>query len=107
MHPGRADTPGVETSLPRFYRLARPPPQDAAQGADTIVWLGAADETARSTGRFWHDRARATHLLPCTRETCQERERLWARCAQRAAGRSTPPPQTRRNTMARGVPSND
>ena len=52
-------------------------------GADTIVWLGAAEEPGRSTGLFWHDRRpRPTHLLPWTRETQQERERLWAQCAQ-------------------------
>jgi len=83
MHPGWADTPGVETSLPRFYRLTRPLLRTPAQGADTIVWLGAAEEPGRSTGRFWHDRRpRPTHLLPWTRETRQEREQLWARCAQ-------------------------
>jgi dehydrogenase/reductase SDR family member 12 len=83
MHPGWADTPGVETSLPRFYRLTRPLLRTPAEGADTIVWLGAADEPGRSTGLFWHDRRpRPTHLLPWTRETQQERERLWAQCVQ-------------------------
>ena len=42
MHPGWADTPGMKSSLPRFYgatkRLLRTP----QEGADTIVWLGAA-----------------------------------------------------------------
>jgi dehydrogenase/reductase SDR family protein 12 len=83
MHPGWADTPGVETSLPRFYRLTRPLLRTPEQGADTIVWLGAADEPGRSTGLFWHDRRpRPTHRLPWTRDTRQEREQLWARCAQ-------------------------
>ena len=83
MHPGWADTPGVETSLPRFYRLTRPLLRTPEQGADTIVWLGAADEPVRRTGLFWHDRRpRPTHLLPWTRETQEERERLWAQCAQ-------------------------
>ena len=81
MHPGWADTPGVKTSLPRFYRLTRPLLRTPEQGADTIVWLGAADEPGRSTGRFWHDRRpRPTYLLPWTRETQQGRERLWAQC---------------------------
>ena len=83
MHPGWADTPGVKASLPRFYRLTRPLLRTSEQGADTIVWLGAADEPGRSTGLFWHDRRRRpTHLLPWTRETQRERERLWARCVQ-------------------------
>lgn len=83
MHPGWADTPGVVTSLPRFYRLTRPLLRTPEQGADTIVWLGAADEPGRSSGLFWHDRRpRPTHVLPWTKETGQERERLWAQCVQ-------------------------
>jgi len=83
MHPGWADTPGVKASLPRFYRVTRPLLRTPEQGADTIVWLGAADEPARSTGLFWHDRRpRPTHLLPGTRETQQERQRLWAQCVR-------------------------
>ncbi|MDQ6748284.1 MAG: SDR family NAD(P)-dependent oxidoreductase, partial [Candidatus Dormibacteraeota bacterium] len=58
MHPGWADTPGVRSSLPRFYRLTRPLLRTPGQGADTIVWLGAASEPGSSSGGFWHDRAR-------------------------------------------------
>ena len=83
MHSGWADTPGVRSSLPRFHKLTRPLLRTPAQGADTIVWLGAADEPLRSSGRFWHDRrARPTHVLPGTRETRQERERLLAECVR-------------------------
>lgn len=82
MHPGWADTPGVRTSLPTFRRVTRPLLRTSQQGADTIVWLGAAHEPGLTSGRFWHDRrARPTHLLPRTRETAQDRERLWASCA--------------------------
>jgi dehydrogenase/reductase SDR family protein 12 len=81
MHPGWVDTPGVRSSLPRFYEVTRPLLRTPAQGADTIVWLGAAGEPGRGSGRFWHDRRpRPTHLLPHTRETPPERERLWAAC---------------------------
>jgi dehydrogenase/reductase SDR family protein 12 len=81
MHPGWSDTPGVRSSLPHFYKVTRPLLRTPAQGADTIVWLGAATEPGRSSGRFWHDRRqRPTHLLPWTRETSQERERLFAEC---------------------------
>jgi NAD(P)-dependent dehydrogenase (short-subunit alcohol dehydrogenase family) len=83
MHPGWVNTPGVQSSLPRFYELTRPLLRTPVQGADTIVWLGAAAEPGRSSGRFWHDRRpRPTHLLPCTRETPQERERLLTECAR-------------------------
>ncbi|MGO9753049.1 MAG: SDR family NAD(P)-dependent oxidoreductase [Solirubrobacteraceae bacterium] len=92
MHPGWADTPGVRSSLPRFYRATRPLLRTPAQGADTIVWLGAAAEPGRSSGRFWHDRRpRPTHLLPWTRETRQERERLLAECVRLSALQITSP----------------
>jgi dehydrogenase/reductase SDR family member 12 len=81
MHPGWVDTPGLERSLPRFRSALRPLLRTPEQGADTIVWLGAAPEPAESSGRFWHDRAeRPTHLLPRTRETPEERRRLWGEC---------------------------
>ncbi len=81
MHPGWADTPGVETSLPTFRRVMRPVLRDSFEGADTVVWLAGADEPGRNGGRFWHDRAtRPTHRLPRTRETAEERERLWQQC---------------------------
>ena len=56
MHPGWADTPGIKGSLPGFERVMRPLLRTPEQGADTIVWLAAADEPARTTGRFWCDR---------------------------------------------------
>jgi dehydrogenase/reductase SDR family member 12 len=81
MHPGWADTPGVETSLPTFRRVMRPVLRDAAEGADTIVWLAGAEQPELQPGRFWHDRApRNTHRLARTRETAADRERLWKEC---------------------------
>lgn len=81
MHPGWADTGGIRDALPRFYRVTRPLLRTADQGADTIVWLGAAEEPAETSGGFWHDRRRrTTHLLPGTRETDEDRRLLWARC---------------------------
>jgi dehydrogenase/reductase SDR family protein 12 len=83
MHPGWADTPGVRSSLPRFYGLMKPLLRTAEQGADTIVWLGAAAEPAQSSGGFWHDRRRRpTHLLPWTHESDEDRARLWAECVR-------------------------
>ena len=73
MHPGWADTPGVRASLPRFYTVTKPFLRTPEQGADTILWLGAAPEPGHSSGKFWHDRvARPTHLLPRTRETAAD-----------------------------------
>ena len=78
MHPGWADTPGVEAGIPLFQKVMNPLLRTAEQGADTIVWLAAADEPAGTTGLFWHDREpRPTHRVSRTRETAEQRERLW------------------------------
>jgi len=90
MHPGWADTPGIQSSLPVFRRVMRPLLRTPEQGADTIVWLAAAAEPGAVTGRFWCDRhARTTHYpLTHTRETADERERLWVALEALAAGAS-------------------
>jgi dehydrogenase/reductase SDR family member 12 len=82
MHPGWADTQGVRASLPRFSVITKPIIRSSEQGADTIVWLGAAAEPLQSTGEFWHDRRpRPTHYwLRASRETPQDRQRLWDYC---------------------------
>lgn len=86
MHPGWAATAGVARSLPGFYRATGPLLRTPEQGADTIVWLAASDTAGATTGRFWHDRTpRPTHYLPSTRETPEERNRLWHECARLTA----------------------
>ena len=75
-HPGWADTPGVQESLPTFRRITGPLLRDAESGAETTVWLAGADPA--ETGRLWHDRRpRPTHLLPSTRTGDSERELMW------------------------------
>ena len=62
MHPGWADTEGLKRAMPSFRKAIRPIIRNADEGADTIVWLGAAPEPERTTGLFWHDRRpRPTH----------------------------------------------
>jgi dehydrogenase/reductase SDR family member 12 len=87
MHPGWVDTPGLVTSLPGFHRLTRPILRSAEQGADTVVWLAAADPGLLGSGRFWHDRRpRPEYLLPWTRETDPAAPaRLWD-CLAESAG---------------------
>jgi NAD(P)-dependent dehydrogenase (short-subunit alcohol dehydrogenase family) len=78
MHPGWADTPGVQGSLPAFRAITRPFLRDADEGADTITWLAAAPEAALTTGGFWLDRRpHATSVFPGTEPSTDERARLW------------------------------
>lgn len=77
-HPGWADTPGVQESLPTFRTVTKPFLRDAAGGADTTVWLAAVDP-APEGGGLWHDRrARPTSLVRRTRPTEEQRDRMWA-----------------------------
>ncbi len=56
MHPGWVETPGVAQALPTFRMLTRPLLRDAADGADTAVWL-VATRPVSAPPHFWHDRA--------------------------------------------------
>lgn len=56
MHPGWVETPGIATHLPTFNRITGPVLRDAADGADTAVWLVATRPESASP-HFWHDRA--------------------------------------------------
>jgi NAD(P)-dependent dehydrogenase (short-subunit alcohol dehydrogenase family) len=77
MHPGWADTPGVVDSLPGFHKVTGPILRDAAQGADTSVWLVAA-EPAPESGHLWHDRRpRPEHFTSRTRESEADRRAIW------------------------------
>jgi dehydrogenase/reductase SDR family member 12 len=91
MHPGWVDTKGVREWLPVFRAVTGPIIRTPEQGADTIVWLGAAQEPLQSTGGFWHDRrGRPTrYALGPGEESPQVRTELWEYCAgavQRALG---------------------
>ena len=88
MHPGWADTPGVQASLPMFRRITRPVLRTADQGADTVVWLAADPHGAASTGGFWCDRARRPiHRLPSTTrsDTPPARDALWQWCVDQTS----------------------
>ena len=93
MHPGWADTPGVASSLPRFHRLTGPLLRSPEQGADSIVWLGAAVEPVESSGGFRHDRRRRpTHRVPWTREPPEDREELRRECERLSGWPAVPLP---------------
>lgn len=83
MHPGWADTPGVQDSIPLFRLLTRPILRTARQGADTIAWLAAVNPLPEKSGTFWCDReVRSIHKTPATRKSDSDAARaaLWAWC---------------------------
>jgi NAD(P)-dependent dehydrogenase (short-subunit alcohol dehydrogenase family) len=92
MHPGWADTEGVRSWLPVFRVVTRPIIRDPDEGADTIVWLGAAEEPLRSSGGFWHDRRTrpVSHPLGANAHDERARAAVWRRCEERVAGHSEP-----------------
>lgn len=68
MHPGWADTAGVQRSLPRFRRLFKPVLRNARSGADTALWLAAERPSQPSQELIWFDRKiRAAHAFAYTR----------------------------------------
>ncbi|XP_034549572.1 dehydrogenase/reductase SDR family member 12 [Notolabrus celidotus] len=79
MHPGWADTPAVQTSMPSFHAKMQNKLRTEAMGADTVVWLAvSAAAIKQPSGLFFQDRkAVATHLpLASSRSTPQEEQKL-------------------------------
>lgn len=92
MHPGWADTPGVQESLPTFRSITRPLLRTPDEGADTITWLAAVDPVPGPNGSFWLDRRpRGTVRLPRTAATAGDAEALWDLVCQQSGARPTDP----------------
>ena len=80
MHPGWADTPGVQESIPGFRRATAPILRSAGEGADTIAWLAAVQLLPGKSGSFWSDREiRPTHKSSRTKknDNTSSRTALW------------------------------
>lgn len=93
MHPGWADTPGVAESLPTFKRFTQPLLRTPEDGADTIVWLAAADEATESNGLFWLDRRpRPTVKLPWAGMADADAARMWDLVCEQAGDTPSLPP---------------
>jgi NAD(P)-dependent dehydrogenase (short-subunit alcohol dehydrogenase family) len=83
VHPGLCRTPGVAANLPLYHRVFGPVLRAPTDGADTAIWLAGSSAAAARTGEIWFDRApRPAHLVPWTRSSAAEAERLWAACAE-------------------------
>ncbi|KAG1959859.1 dehydrogenase/reductase SDR family member 12 [Pimephales promelas] len=79
MHPGWADTPAVQSSMPDFHAKMKNKLRTEAQGADTVVWLAMSDAASRQpSGLFFQDRkAVSTHLpLAFSRSSPAEDQKL-------------------------------
>ena len=101
IHPGWADTPGVETALPAFYRATRQVLRTPEEGADTAVWLAASTEAAGVSGRFWLDREQhPSHLSNSKRETECGRRQLLETLAELRDATETKQRQRRRKESA-------
>ena len=73
--------------MPLFSVLTRPIIRTSEEGADTIVWLGAAPEPLERSGLFWQDRRpRPTHYrLGASPDSNGDRDALWRYCARALA----------------------
>lgn len=79
MHPGWAATPGVESSLPGFFKLFESLLRNPEQGMDTILWLIV--KKGLPSGKFWFDReARKEHLFFWTKEQVKDEDLLAETC---------------------------
>ena len=73
VHPGWADTPGVDAGLPGFGKLLHPLLRSPSDGADTAVWLAGSADGEPAPGQLWLDRRpRSLHKVKRTRLTAEE-----------------------------------
>jgi dehydrogenase/reductase SDR family protein 12 len=86
MHPGWADTAGVQTALPIFRATLRRHLRNAEEGADTALWLGSTRPPPGPDGGIWLDRVLdAEHAFALTRRTAATAEQLHDYLAAQAA----------------------
>lgn len=77
MHPGWVDTEGVKTSLPAFRALFRHVLREAAEGADTALWLASMRPSQDDDESIWFDRKeKSAHLGSATRRDSDSAEAL-------------------------------
>lgn len=77
MHPGWADTPGVQSALPTFRRITQWILRSPEEGADTIVWMAADDDLEGVSGCLFLDRqARRYYLNKKSQERPTDRRAL-------------------------------
>eukprot|EP01130_Rhizamoeba_saxonica_P018239 TRINITY_DN9061_c0_g1_i1.p1 TRINITY_DN9061_c0_g1~~TRINITY_DN9061_c0_g1_i1.p1 ORF type:complete len:643 (+),score=148.76 TRINITY_DN9061_c0_g1_i1:42-1970(+) len=83
MHPGWADTPGVQDAMVSFHQKMEGKLRTIEQGADTICWLAAnPDMNLEDSGTFYRDRKpEIKHFtLGKTNYSKNEADSLWNWC---------------------------
>ncbi len=92
MHPGWADTAGVQAALPAFRATLRRHLRSGEESADTALWLGSTRPPIAEHGGIWLDRVLdPEHEFSLTRKTTANAEQLWDYLAEKAAAvRSIP-----------------
>lgn len=79
VHPGWADTPGVQSSLPTFRALTRPLLRTPEEGAEGVAWLTISDEVAPASGKLFFDREeRPKDVVPWTATSPKRAAELFA-----------------------------
>lgn len=84
MHPGWADTKGIQNALPQFHKFTKWILRSPEQGADTIVWLATNSKLQKKDcGHFWFDRKiRPLHRSSKTQYTSEKAQCLWDLCCE-------------------------
>jgi dehydrogenase/reductase SDR family protein 12 len=76
MHPGWADTPGVDQALPEFSKKMNGRLRSPLQGADTILWLLSSNKKNES-GELYFDRKKVSpHLFWYTKKSSKQSSSL-------------------------------
>jgi len=77
MHPGWADTAGVQTALPAFRAGLRRYLRSGVESADTALWLGTTRPQPSAQGGIWLDRVLdPEHEFAMTRKTSANSRQL-------------------------------
>lgn len=86
MHPGWADTEGVQSALPWFRAVLKRQLRNAEQAADTALWLASVRPAIAAEGGIWLDRERQPeHAFAFTRQSTPDAAQLASFLATQAA----------------------
>lgn len=75
MHPGWADTPAVQNSMPDFHAKMQGKLRTPLEGADTAIWLAIKQNLPeKSSGEFFQDRQVVSKHLPLAWSKASEKD---------------------------------